>query len=64
MANYTLKDLKEMTTEELIGKLVIGSSSTTKSTIQQEDKIFKVLAERNVIDYDAMKREFRRIHLW
>lgn len=64
MANYTLKELKEMTTEQLIGGLVTTSNSTTKSSKQTEDKIFKILAERNVIDYDAMKAEYERIGMW
>ena len=61
MASYTLKELNEMSTEKLIGVLVIHSSSMTKSSKQTEDRVFKILAERNVIDYDAMKKEYERI---
>ena len=64
MAYYTLKELKEMSTEQLIGILVTNFSSTTKSSKQTEDKIFKILFERKVIDYDAMKAEYERIGMW
>lgn len=61
---YTLKELKEKSTEELIGLLIMSSSSMTKSTKQKEDKIFKVLAEKGVIDYNVMKAEYERIGMW
>lgn len=64
MANYTLKELKEMSTEALIGCLVVHSNSMTKASQQTEEKVFRVLAERNVIDYDAMKKEYERIGMW
>lgn len=64
MASYTLKELKEMSTEELICKLVTTSSTMTKAVKQTEDKIFKVLAERNVINYDVMKTEYKRMGMW
>ena len=64
MASYTKKELKEMSTERLIGILVINSSSTTKSTKQVEEKIFRELSDRKVIDYDAMKAEYERIGMW
>lgn len=40
MASYTKKELKEMSTERLIGILVINSISATKSTKQVEQKVF------------------------
>ena len=64
MASYSKKELKEMSTERLIGILVINSSSTTKSTKQVEEKIFRELSDRKVIDYDAMKAEYERIGMW
>lgn len=64
MATYALKTLREMSNERLIGLLAILSHSETKSTRMTEDKIFKVLSERGVIDYDAMKNEYKRILIW
>ena len=64
MASYTKKELKEMSTERLIGILVINSSSTTKSSKQTEEKVFKELSDRKVIDYDVMKAEYERIGMW
>ena len=64
MASYSLKELNEMSTEKLIGVLVIHSSSMTKASKQTEDRVFKILAERNVIDYDAMKKEYERLAMW
>lgn len=64
MADYSLKELKEMSTERLIGELTTCSSSMTKTSKKREDNIFKVLSERNVIDYEAMKREYERIGMW
>ena len=61
---YTQKELKEMTTEQLIGLLAITSSSETKSARQTEDGVFKTLAVRGVIDYEAMKKEYERILMW
>lgn len=58
------KELKEMSTERLIGILVISSSSTTKSTRQLEEKVFMELSNRKVIDYEAMKAEYERIGMW
>ena len=60
----TKKELKEMSTERLIGILVISSSSMTKSTKQTEEKVFKELSDRKVIDYEAMKAEYERIRMW
>ena len=53
-----------MSTEQLIGKLIIGSDSMTKSSKQTEDKIFKILSRRKVIDYETMKAEYERIGMW
>ena len=64
MASYSKKELKEMSTERLIGILVINSSSATKSTNQVEEKIFRELSDRKVIDYDVMKTEYERIGMW
>lgn len=64
MASYTKKELKEMSTERLIGILVINSSSMTKSSKQTEEKVFKELSDKKVIDYDAMKAEYERIGMW
>ena len=64
MASYTKKELKEMSTERLIGILVISSSSMTKSSKQTEEKVFMELSDRKVIDYDAMKAEYERIGMW
>ena len=64
MANYSLKELDEMSTEQLIGKLIMGSDSMTKSSRKAEDKIFKILSTRKVIDYEAMKAEYERIGMW
>lgn len=64
MASYSKKELKEMSTERLIGILVINSSSATKSTKQVEEKVFRELSDRKVIDYDVMKAEYERIRMW
>lgn len=64
MASYTKKELKEMSTERLIGILSINSDSGTKSTRQLEENIFMELSDRKVIDYDAMKAEYERIGMW
>lgn len=61
---YSKKELKEMSTEKLIGILVINSSSMTKESKQTEDKIFKTLSDRKIIDYNAMKAEYERIGMW
>ena len=64
MASYTKKELKEMSTEQLIGILVVNSSSMTKSSKQTEEKVFMELSDRKVIDYDVMKAEYERIGMW
>ena len=64
MASYTKKEWKEMSTEQLIGILVINSSSMTKSSKQTEEKVFMELSDRKVIDYDKMKAEYERIGMW
>ena len=64
MASYTQKELKEMSTERLIGILIINSSSMTKSSKQTEEKVFKELSNRKVIDYNTMKAEYERIGMW
>ena len=64
MASYTKKELEKMTTEQLIGLLIVNSSSMTKESKQTEDKIFKTLSDRKIIDYDTMKAEYERIGMW
>ena len=64
MASYTKKELEKMTTEQLIGLLIVNSSSMTKESKKIEDRIFKVLSERKIIDYDVMKAEYERIGMW
>ena len=64
MASYTKKELEKMTAEQLIGMLVVNSSSMTKESKKIEDRIFKVLSERKIIDYDVMKAEYERIGMW
>ena len=64
MASYTKKELKEMSTEQLIGILIVNSSSMTKSSKQTEEKVFMELSDRKVIDYDVMKAEYERIGMW
>ena len=63
MVNYTLKELNELSTEELIGKLM-EMQMPNKSKKQTEEKIFKILAERNVIRYDVLKKECEKLLLW
>ena len=53
-----------MSTERLIGILVINSSSMTKLSKQTEEKVFMELSDRKVIDYDVMKAEYERIGMW
>lgn len=64
MASYTIKELNEMSTEKLIGILILQSNSMTKASRQTEEKVVRLLAERNVIDYDAMKVEYERLGMW
>ncbi len=64
MASYSLKELKGMTTEKLICQLVLSSGSQTKLARQTEDKVFKILSENGVIDYEKMKSEYEMIGMW
>lgn len=64
MVNYSLKELKGMSVEQLIGILVTNSSSETKSSRLTEEKIFKVLSTRKIIDYDTMKKEYEKMYMW
>ena len=64
MASYSKKELKEMSTERLIGILVINSSSMKKLSKQTAEKVFMELSDRKVIDYDVMKAEYERIGMW
>lgn len=61
---YTQKELREYSTERLLVALVHSGSSMNKSAKKDEDNIFKVLAERNVINYDDMKTEYERCGMW
>ncbi len=60
----TLKELREKSVEQLIAIVISTSCSTTKAAIQQEERVFKVLAERGVLDYNAMRTEMKRRDLW
>ena len=67
MERFTVKQLKEMSTEELITRLVIlcgSEGKVLKQDQQTEERIFKILAERKVIDYEAMKKEYEKNLLW
>ena len=61
---YSEKELKEMSTELLIIVLINMSNLTTNSAKQTENKVFKVLHDRKVIDYDTMKAEYERLLMW
>ena len=61
---YSEKELKEMSTELLIIVLINMSNLTTNSAKQTENKVFKVLNDRKVIDYDTMKAEYERLLMW
>ena len=64
MASYTKKELEKMTTEQLIGLLIVNSSSMTKESKQTEDKIFKTLFDSKIIDYVEMKAEYEKSGMW
>ena len=64
MASYTKKELEKMNTEQLIGMLIVNSSSMTKESKQTEEKIFKTLSDRKIIDYVEMKKEYEKIGMW
>lgn len=61
---YSQKELRELSTERLIVILAQLGSSMKKSTLKTEDNIFKVLAERKMINYDAMKAEYENCGMW
>lgn len=60
----TIKELKEMSTEQLIIELVMTCNDMTKDAKKREDRVFKLLSERNVIDYDNMVEEYKKALLW
>lgn len=64
MASYTLKELREMSTERLIIELVSGANTMGDSVRKKEEKIFRILEERNVIDYKVMEQEYKNKHYW
>ena len=48
---YTLKELKTMSVKELVKILVENSMSTNKSSMQLENVILNILAEREAEEY-------------
>ena len=48
---YTLKELKTMSVKELVKILVENSMSTNKSSMQLENVILNILAEREAAEY-------------
>lgn len=61
---WTVKQLNELNTERLITILVQGSNDMTAQEKEKEKRIFKILAERGVIDYDAMIAEYERAAIY
>ena len=51
MRVYTLKELKTMSVKELVKILVENSMSTNKSSMQLENVILNILAEREAAEY-------------
>ena len=51
MRVYTLKELKTMSVKELIKILVENAMSTNKSSMQLENVILNILAEREAAEY-------------
>ena len=51
MRAYTLKELKTMSVKELIKILVENAMSTNKSSMQLENVILNILAEREAAEY-------------
>lgn len=67
MKNYTTKELKAMSTEELIFQLVLCNGADdrgSKSAKKHEEKIFKILEERNIISYNNMKNVYEKAMVW
>ena len=51
MKVYTVKELKTMSVKELVKILVENSMSTNKSSMQLENVILNILAEREAAEY-------------
>ena len=51
---YTVKELKTMSVKELVKILVENSMSTNKSSMQLENVILNILAEREAAEYKRM----------
>ena len=56
MKVYTLKELKTMSVKELVKILVENSMSTNKSSMQLENVILNILAEREAAEYIRTKQ--------
>ena len=62
---YTLKELREASTEELIIKLLMMDfADTTKTERQNEERVLRILDERNIIDFDKIKEDLIRKCIW
>ena len=62
---YTLKELREASTEELIIKLLMMDfADTTKTERQNEERVLRILDERNIIDFKKIKEDLIRKCIW
>lgn len=62
---YTLKELRETSTEELIIKLLMMDfADTTKTERQNEERVLRILDERNIIDFEKIKEDLIRKCIW
>ena len=62
---YTLKELREVSTEELIIKLLMMDfADTTKTERQNEERVLRILDERNIIDFEKIKEDLIRKCIW
>ena len=62
---YTLKELREASTEELIIKLLMMDfADTTKTERQNEERVLRILDERNIIDFEKTKEDLIRKCIW
>lgn len=62
---YTLKELREASTEELIIKLLMMDfADTTKTERQNEERVLRILEERNIIDFEKIKEDLIRKCIW
>ena len=60
MRVYTLKELKTMSVKELIKILVENAISTNKSSMQLENVILNILAEREAAEYKINQIRHKR----